>query len=355
MKNNDIEILTEHWGYAEGKEIMLYTLSNNHGMSLKISNYGAIVQSVIVPDKNDGSVNIVLGYDSLADYVADTFYIGAVVGRYASRIAGGQFVIDGKICQLTQNNGTICLHGGLHGFNKKVFDAAIFQDDHLAGIRFSYYSPDGEEGFPGNLQFQVTYSITENNEWIVSYEATTDKDTVINFTQHSYFNFKGREGGSILDHELAVYADHYLPVDELFLPTGEIMPVAHTQFDFRKMIPVKNNLTLPGTQPTAAMGFDYSWVLEKEHSSALKKAAEVYEPDSGISMEVFTTEPSVHFYSGIFLNDISADNDNQPLKKRYGFCLETQHFPDSPNQLHFPSTLLQASQLFTSKTVFKFL
>ncbi|MBL0334096.1 MAG: galactose mutarotase [Chitinophagaceae bacterium] len=347
-------IRKESWGNTNGEDVWLYTLENSRGMRLKVSNYGAILHSLIVPDKNGHEKNVVLTYDTLEDYIADPSYIGAVVGRYANRIGGANFNLNGKNYPLSKNLGATCLHGGTFGFNKKIFQTSIINEGHEPGIRFTYLSPDGEEGFPGNLSLQVTYSLTENNEWVITYEAQTDHDTVINLTQHAYFNLTGNPDASVMDHQLAIYADDYLPSNQQQLPTGDIDPVSGTSFDFREVRVINQMLDENNLQIKYGSGFDHSWVLEKIATRRLKKAATLLEPGTGIQMDVFTTEPAVHFYSGNFLGHNTGPEFKKVFTRRTALCLETQHFPDSPHHPHFPSTVLRPGEIFTSKTVFQF-
>ncbi len=353
--NNDAgAIRKEPWGNINGEDIWLYTMENSRGMRLKVSNYGAILHSLFVPDKNGHEKNVVLTYDTLEDYIADPSYIGAVVGRYANRIGGANFNLNGKNYSLSKNLGATCLHGGTIGFNKKIFQASFITEGQEPGIRFTYLSPDGEEGFPGNLSLQVTYSVTEFNEWVITYEAHTDQDTVINLTQHTYFNLSGNPDASVMDHQLAIYADDYLPSNQQQLPTGDIDSVSGTSFDFREVKVINQMLDENNLQIKYGSGFDHSWVLEKISTPRLKKAATLIEPGTGIQMEVFTTEPAVHFYSGNFLGHNTGTEFKKVFGRRTALCLETQHFPDSPHHPHFPSTVLKPGEIFTSKTVFQF-
>lgn len=348
------KIVKTHWGTVDGADVWLYTLDNGKGMKLVASNYGCILQSLFVPDKNGQPVNVVLGFDLLQDYINDPSYIGAAVGRYANRIAGASFKLNGKTYTLPANLGTSCLHGGFKGFSKRVFEVTPGSVDNNPAIRFTYLSPDGEEGFPGNLTVAVTYTVTEENEWIVDFEATTDQDTVINLCQHAYFNLSGNPGLSAMDHQLAIYTGKYLPANQLQLPAGTIDTVENTPFDFRTMKVVSQMLDESNLQIRYGSGYDHSFVLEKINTGILKKAAKLYEPGTGIQMTVHTTEPAIHFYSGNFLGTDEGIARSKKFINRTALCLETQHFPDSPNQPHFPSTVLKTGKVYKTQTIFGF-
>jgi len=340
------------WGNIGGREIKLFSLENSTGMCIKFSDYGAIVHSVSVPDKNGKATEIILGYDSLEDYVNDPFYIGAVVGRYANRIANGKVRITEAEYQLTQNQGTDHLHGGAEGFGKKIFDTEIIQNNNECGIRFFYHSPDGEEGYPGNLTFWVTYTLNDDNEWQVSFRAETDKATIVNFTQHAYFNLKGKAGSSIESHLLKINADSFLPCTKDQLPDGNRQPVLQTPFDFTSPKAIGKDIQVTHEQLKIAAGYDHSFVINQSRDNPLREAAILHEPETGISLTVSTTEPSVHLYTGNFLQ--GDNNTKRSFGKRSGLCLETQHFPDSPNHPDFPNTVLMPGEIFESTTVFNF-
>lgn len=334
--------------------IQLFTLTNSQGMEVKVTNYGAIITSIKVPDREGSLADVTLGYDDVADYInaVDKPYFGAVVGRYGNRIANGKFTIDGQEYTLATNNGPNSLHGGIIGFDKVVWDAEPTGDN---GVKLTYLAKDNEEGYPGNLTATVTYTLTEDNEIVVDYHATTDKATPVNLTQHAYFNLKGEGEGTILDHELMINADHYTPVDETLIPTGEIAPVAGTPFDFTEAKPIGRDIEQEHEQLKFGGGYDHNWVLNRpEGDDGLQLAATVYEPSSGRVLEVRTTEPGVQFYCGNFLTGVLKGKSGKPYVHRGGFCLETQHYPDSPNQPNFPNTILQPGETYESKTVFKF-
>lgn len=334
--------------------IKLYTLKNNHGMTVKVTNYGAIVTSIVVPDRDGKPADVVLGYNNVEGYInaVDKPYFGAVVGRYGNRIAKGAFTLDGETYQLPVNNGENSLHGGIIGFDKVVW--TVKSADQNA-IKLNYVAKDMEEGYPGNLNVTVTYTVNEENELIVDYNATTDKATPVNITQHTYFNLKGEGDGKILEHELKLNAKKYTPVDKGLIPTGETPAVAGTPFDFTKSKSIGRDITADDEQLTFGGGYDHNWVLHKDgESDELTLAAEVYEPSSGRMLTVSTTEPGIQFYCGNFLDGRLTGKSGKKYAHRGGFCLETQHFPDSPNQPNFPSTILQPGETYQTQTVFKF-
>ncbi|TWT86973.1 aldose epimerase family protein [Neorhodopirellula pilleata] len=335
--------------------IRLYTLKNESGMTVKVTNYGAIITSLTAPDRNGHFADVVLGYNRVEDYInaVDKPYFGAIVGRYGNRIAAGEFTLDGETYTLLKNNGPNHLHGGAIGFDKVVWDADF--DPSNQSIALSYLAKDKEEGYPGNLQLTVTYTLTNDNELIVDYHATTDKATPVNVTQHSYFNLKGEGEGKILDHELMINAKKFTPVDEGLIPTGELANVAGTPFDFTSAKPIGRDIGQEDQQLTYGGGFDHNWVLNKgDDDDALTLAARVYEPTTGRVMEIHTTEPGIQFYCGNFLDGRLIGKSGKAYVHRGGFCLETQHYPDSPNQETFPSTILRPGQEHQTQTIFKF-
>ncbi len=342
------------FGEVDGQTAELFTLTNANGVEMQVTNYGGIITSLKVPDREGRLADVVLGYDSLAGYLRTTPYFGALVGRYGNRIRNAKFTLDGQTYTLAANNGPNNLHGGVKGFDKVVWQAEPFQDARGQGLVFTYTSPDGEEGFPGTLQARVTYTLTDSNEVIFEYHATTDKATPVNLTQHTYFNLNGAGSGDILGHEIMLNAPSFTPVDETLIPTGEIKSVEGTPFDFRTPMRIGARINQTDDQQIAfGGGYDHNFVLA-DTSRALKQAARVAAPESGRVMEVFTTEPGVQFYSGNFLDGSITGKGGSVYQKRAGFCLETQHFPDSPNQPGFPSTILRPGQDYNSRTVFKF-
>lgn len=340
------------FGTQDGRQVNLYTLTNSHGVEIKAMNYGGIIISIKVPDRKGQIADIVLGHDKLEGYIPNPPYFGAIVGRYANRIANGEFTLEGKTYHLPKNDGPNTLHGGTDKtFNKVVWDAEPLKGK--TGVAFSYLSHDGDDGFPGNLHMKVTYTLTDTNELVIDYEATTDKATPINVSQHSYFNLKGQGDGDILDHEIMINADRFTPVDKNLIPTGELRPVKGTPFDFTKPTRIGSRIEDNYDQLVLGHGYDHNFVLNRK-GSGLVLAARVYEPTTGRVLEVSTTQPGVQFYTGNFLDGTITGKDNKVYKRRYGFCLETQHFPDSPNHPSFPNTILKPGEKFHQTTVFKF-
>ncbi|MGV8878350.1 MAG: aldose epimerase family protein [Sphingobacteriaceae bacterium] len=336
----------------QGKPVDLYTLRNKNGVLASITNYGGRLVSLMVPDKNGQFTDVVLGHDHLADYQKPTDPVfGALVGRYANRIGKGQFAIDGKTYQLDLNNGPNSLHGGKTGYHARVWDAKKLDDQTL---ELTYFSRDGEEGFPGNLTVKVIYTLTASNALKMDYTASTDQATVVNFTNHSYFNLNGEENGTVMDHLLTLNADRFTPVDASLIPTGILQEVKGSPFDFRKPQAIGSRLNSDHPQMAIAHGYDHNFVLNKK-GAELSLAATVYSPQTGIQLEVLTTEPGVQFYTPNFSD--SAPHDGKGGKAYTGrgaFCLETQHFPDSPNRADFPSVVLKPGEKFKSTTIFKF-
>ncbi|MEI6948312.1 aldose epimerase family protein [Paraflavisolibacter sp. H34] len=332
------------WGETDGKKVSLYTLTNSKGSEVKITNYGGIVTSWITADKNGGRSSIVIGYDSLQGYLNKPPYFGALIGRYGNRIGNAKFTLDGKTYQLAANDGKQHLHGGNKGYDKVVWDAAPGGDGK--SLTLSYLSKDGEEGYPGNLNIKVTYSLTDEDELQIDYSATTDKATPVNLTNHCYFNLSGDVAHSILDHSLQIDADNYTPVDNTLIPTGEIKSVKGTPFDFTSKTKIGARIAqVPG-------GYDHNWVLNKKDSS-LSKVAELSDSISGRTLEVYTTEPGLQFYSGNFLDGKLINRDGKPIQQHAALCLETQHFPDSPNKPKFPNTILQPGQTYHTVSKYK--
>jgi aldose 1-epimerase len=345
-------------GYAQVEDfdsIKLYTLKNENGMTVKITNYGAIITSIVVPDRDGNMADIALGFDRVEDYVnaVDKPYFGAIVGRYGNRIANGEFTLNGETYSLLKNNGKNHLHGGAIGFDKVIWNAVYQQESNQ--VTLSYLAKDMEEGYPGNLSLQVTYSLTTDNQLNVDYQATTDKATPVNVTQHTYFNLKGEGQSTILDHELMLNAKKFTPIDESMIPTGQLLDVAGTPFDFLTAKPIGRDIGKDDQQLKFGLGYDHNWVLDKGgNPRSMTLAAKVYEPTSGRVMEVFTSEPGIQFYCGNFLDGRLKGKSGKPYVHRGGFCLETQHYPDSPNQPDFPNTILEPGETFKSQTAFRF-
>jgi aldose 1-epimerase len=343
----------KHWGTIEGQDIYLYHLQNANGIGVDITNFGATVTAITTPDKEGNFTDIAFGYDNLQGYINDNHYIGAIVGRYANRIAGGLVELDGKFHQLTVKPGGYHHHGGAVGFNKKVWKPAFIMNNGSPSVKMEYLSPDGEEGFPGNLLVTVIYTLNDQDQLIVDFSAKTDKTTLLNLTQHTYFNLAGHASGSILEHKLMMPLNSYLPVTKSQVPHGEIAPVNETPFDFKTPKAIGKDIDADDEQLILSDGYDHSWVIKSENSGELKLAAQVTEAGSGRVLTVYTTEPAVHLYPGNAL-DGTIGKDGAIYTRRSGFCLETQQYPDSPNQPHFPNTVIKEGEIFKSKTIFEF-
>ncbi len=337
----------------DGAEARLFTLDNGRGMRATVTNYGGVVTSVLVPDRAGKEADVVLGYDSLESYLRATPYFGAIVGRYANRIGHARFTLDGKTYTLAANDHGNSLHGGLKGFDKQLWVAEPFRDSTQAGVRLHLVSPDGDEGYPGRLDVTVTYALTDSNELRITYLATTDKATVLNLSHHGYWNLAGHASGDILGEEVMLAADSFTPIDSTLIPTGEVRSVAGTPLDFRTPTAIGARIGQDDQQLRFARGYDHNWVVNGP-AGTLRLAARVHDPKSGRVMEVRTTEPGIQFYSGNFLDGSNIGKGGTPYLHRAGFCLETQHFPDSPNHPGFPSTVLRPGQEYRSTTVYRF-
>src|SRR6266850_4923723 len=338
----------------DGRAVEQFTLTNAHGAEVRVMTYGGIITVVRTPDRSGQLDDVVLGFDTLAGYLKDSPYFGAIVGRYANRIANGLFTLDGTAYRLAKNNGPNSLHGGLRGFDKVLWSGEPFQGDSGVGVALRYTSRDGEEGFPGTLVARVRYTLSPHDELAVDYEATSDKATPVNLSQHTYWNLRGTAGGDVLDHVLTLNAAAFTPVDSTLIPTGELAPVAGTPFDFRTATPIGARIGQDNTQLRFGRGYDHNWVLDRPSGSGLAHAARVVEPASGRTLDVSTTEPSVQFYAGNFLDGTIRGKGGRVYAHRSGLCLETQHFPDSPNHPNFPSTILRPGATYRSRTVFTF-
>lgn len=347
------QIKRRNWGrLGSGEQIALYTLRNSKGMEAAITNYGGRVVTLKVPDRDGRLEDVVLGFDDLNGYLEKNPYFGALVGRYANRIANGEFTLNGTTYKLARNNGKNALHGGLKGFDQAVWNAREIAGAAGPAVELTYLSKDGEEGYPGNLNVTVTYSLSENNELKIDFDATSDKDTVLNLTNHSYFDLAGHSAGNILDHRVLIYADKFTPVDENLIPTGELRSVEQTPFDFRKATAIGARIGERDEQLRYGAGYDHNFVLNRPGETP-SLAARVVDPSSGRVMEVLTTEPGVQFYTGNHLDAIRGKG-GALYGFRFAFCLETQHFPNSPNQPNFPSTELKPGQRYHGITVFRF-
>ena len=331
----------------EKSDVEFFVLKNKNGIKAKLISFGATLVSLDVPDKNGKFADVVTGYDSLEAYIKDVYYFGGTIGRFANRIANAKFTLDGIEYKLAANNGKNHLHGGIVGFNKVLWQAESFEKDGNCGVIFRYLSPDGQEGYPGNLDVIVTYTLTDDNELKISYEAAADKKTIINLTNHSYFNLAGHNSGDILAHRIKINADAVTAVDEGYIPTGQIMKIKGTKFDLAESGKIGENIG------KFEIGYDCNYILNKPTPAELSFAAQVVEPQSGRAMEVFTTEPAVQFYTGNFLDGVIGKS-GAIYKKHHALCLETQHYPDSPNHPEFPSVILEPKQVYRHFTVYKF-
>jgi aldose 1-epimerase len=340
------EIMKEPFGKADRKDVFIYTLSNRNGITVQITNYGGIITSIRVPGKNGQMGDIVLGYDSLGQYISNSPYFGAIAGRYANRIAKGKFSLNGKTYKLAINNGNNSLHGGLKGFDKVVWDPREFTDSLGSHLELYYLSKDGEEGYPGNLKVKVTYTLDDHNELTTLIEAETDKPTPVNLCNHTYFNLSEADT-SILGHMLTIYALNFTQVNSELIPTGVLPPVRGTAMDFNKPYLVGERIDM------VKGGYDHNYVLNKK-AGELSMAARLFDRRSGRQVEILTTQPGIQFYSGNFLDGTIRGKGGKVYQQHYGLCLETQHFPDSPNQHGFPNTILKPGEKFSEKTVYRF-
>ena len=346
-------VTKESWGQTSaGEFVYLYTLHNSHGVEAKITNYGGIVVSLKVPDRNRRFADVVLGFNDLESYLTKNDpYMGAIIGRYGNRIAKGRFTLNGVEYKLAVNNGENHLHGGIKGFDKVVWTGRDIKTGAGPAVVLTYLSKDGEEGYPGNLNVRVVYTLTNNNELKIEYSATTDKDTVTNLTHHSYFNLAGEGNGDILNHLVTINANQFVPTDAGSIPTGELKNVAGTPFDFLKPTAIGARINQDDEQLKFGNGYDHTWVIKDQ---GLRLAATAYEPTSGRVMQVWTTEPGVQFYTGNFLNGTLTGKSGKIYARRTGFCFETQHYPDSPNHPSFPTTTLKKGETYKSTTIYRF-
>lgn len=339
----------------DGQTVDLYVLTNKQGMSAAITNFGATLVSLKVPDRDGKIGDVVLGYDNPADYETGKAYFGGTIGRYGNRIAHGKFTLDGVSYSVPTNDGENSLHGGVRGFNKRVWTAKEISSSAGESLELTYLSKDGEEGYPGNLKVKVVYTVlADQNALKIEYTATTDKATVTNLTNHSYFNLAGQGNGDILQHQLTLFASQFTPVDATLIPTGKLEGVRGTPFDFLQATAIGARINQDDQQLKFGKGYDHNWVLDKSSEGALSLAARAYDAQSGRILEVSTTEPGVQFYSGNFLDGSVHGKDGKVYGYRSAFCLETQHFPDSPNHANFPSTVLKPGQTLRSTSVYKF-
>lgn len=344
-----MEIVIKDWGDIN-EDVKLFTLINSKGNSISVTNYGATLVSIIVPDKNEIKSDVILGFLNINGYLADTCYIGSTIGRYAGRIENAKFKIDGKVYKLNSNIQPHILHGGGDGFNKRIWKYRVTDNK---GVVFELISPDGDQGFPGNLHAEVEYIWNDNNELRINFRSKSDKSTHVNLTNHAYFNLRG-DDGSILDHKLKINSVYYLPMNDGSIITGEFSEVTNTPFDFTIPKSIGNDINSEDKQLKLAGGYDHSFVLKTENNRNMILASEVYEPNSGRKMEVYTTYPSIHLYTGNFLTSIMKGKNNKYYNKQEAFCLETQYIPNTPNHSSFPSSLLKPEEEYFQTTLFKF-
>ena len=337
-------ITKQQFGTTDGQDVSLFTLKNEHGIEIAVTNYGGAVVSLNAPDREGRFADVVLGYETLEEYVRNPRYFGGLIGRHANRIGAGKFSLNGTQFQLTQNNGANHLHGGAKGFDKRVWDVIDQESDGAAILRLEYFSPDGEEGYPGNVKANVTYKLSADNELEINYEATTDRETIVNLTNHSYFNLAG--SGDILGHELTLHADAFTPVSKELIPTGEIKSVENTPMDFRRSKAI-------GADLVSAGGYDHNFVLG-DYDGSLRRAARLFEPESGRVLEILTSQPGIQFYSGNFLDGSLTGKRGAVYHKYTGLCLEPQHFPDAPNHANFPSTVLRPGETYRHVSKYRF-
>ncbi|MFE4047920.1 aldose epimerase family protein [Streptomyces sp. YIM B13518] len=338
---------------ADGTKVHSWSLENG-GTRMKVLSYGGVVQSLEIPDRRGRYANVSLGFGTVEEYVASSPYFGALIGRYGNRIDQGRFTLDGKQYQLSVNDGENSLHGGAQGFDKRVWDVEPFTRGSDVGLYLYHTSVDGEMGYPGTLRAKVTYTLTRGGDWRVDYEATTDKATVVNLTSHVYWNLAGEGSGSVYDHELSIAASRYTPVDSGLIPTGELARVAATPFDFRRPKPIGRDIRTAHQQVLYGQGFDHNWVLDKGITRRPEQVALLRDPSSGRTLRIATNEPGLQFYSGNFLDGTLVGTGGRVYRQGDGLCLETQHFPDAPNQPSFPSTVLRPGQTYRTTTVHSF-
>ena len=347
-------VTRENVGTVDGRGVDLYTLTNVHGLETKIMSYGGIVVSLRVPDRKGAFDDVVLGFDNLDAYVESTPYFGALIGRYGNRIGKGRFTLNGVEYKLAINNGENSLHGGVKGFDKVIWNSRSRKTLNGPALELTYLSRDGEEGYPGNLSVKVLYTLTNHDELKIDYFATTDKDTVVNLTHHSYFNLAGEGKGDILNHRLTIAANYFTPIDAGSIPTGEFRSVKGTPFDFMGQATIGARINQDDEQLKLGNGYDHNFVLNGK-TGQLQQVATVLEDTTGRMMEVWTTEPGMQFYTGNFLDGTFTGKGGKVYQRRFGFCLETQHYPDSPNKSNFPSTVLRKGQRYRSTTSYRFM
>lgn len=343
-------VTTENFGSFDGREVFLYTLTNKKGDVIKLTNYGAAIVEINVPDRNGQRANVTFGYENLDGYLAGDPYFGKMVGQYANRIARGSFTLEGEEYLLTLNDGSNTLHGGPGGWHSRLWSAEVLKNTDYPAVKFTYKKPDMEEGYPGNVVTEVLYTWSDDNEVIMDYKVTTDRTTVINITNHAYFNLHGAGNGNILDHEVIIRASAFTPVNETLIPTGELRSVDGTPFDFRSPRLVGERINEAYDQLILGRGYDHNYVLDMDEMIA----AEVYDPSTGRLLQVITDQPGIQFYTGNFLDGTQTGRGGKVYQYRSGLCLETQHYPDTPNQETFPTVVLTPEEPFLSSTSYKF-
>ncbi|NLK21617.1 MAG: galactose mutarotase [Epulopiscium sp.] len=349
-----MSIIKRSFGKNEdGKEIFLFRLTNSKKMEVEITNYGGIIVSIFVPDKNGKIDDVTLGFDNLDSYLNKNPFFGALVGRHANRIEKGKFTLNEKTYYVVKNDGDNHLHGGVKGFDKQIWEPKIIEIDNGESLELTYLSKDGEENYPGNLKVRVTYTLNEENELKIDYYAISDKDTVVNLTNHAYFNLKGHGSGDILDHELMINSDRFTVINDECIPIGQFRDVKGTPMDFTSLTPIRKGIFSEDEQVKCGKGYDHNWVLNV-NGKVPEKAGELFEPSSGRLMEFFTTKPGVQFYSGNFIEDCPTGKDGVEYGRRAGLCLETQYFPNALNHEHFPSPILRAGEEYKHITIYKF-
>ena len=348
-------ICSKDWGTMGGKNVTLYTLTNSNEFEVQISNYGGIIVSAMAPGKDGTKADVVLGFDTVEEYPEKSQYFGCITGRYANRIANGRFALNGKEYTLATNNAPHHLHGGATGFDQQIWTAETRESTAGSQLVLNWVSPDGDEGYPGDLACEVVYTLTEDNEIKIDYQASTNKSTILNLTNHIYFNLKGAGVGNVLDHELMIEAEKFCAIDSTAIPVAGLADVKDTPFDFRAPTLMGARIERDDQQLRNGIGYDHNWCLKYSRDGKLKHAATVYEPTSGRTLEMHTTEPSLQFYVGNYLNPkIQVGKAGKPYQHRGGFCLEAQAYPDSPNRSDFPSPVLQVGEIYTQTTVYKF-
>ena len=349
----NLSINKEFWGDINGDSVYLYTLTNEEGIEAQITNYGGIIVSVNAPDKNGNYNDVALGFNTLEEYLEKNGpNFGCLIGRYANRIANGKFNLEGKTYELEVNSGQHHIHGGSNAFDTKVWQSNSFKNIEGVGIKLNYVSDDGEAGYPGKLDIEVTYTLTRDNEIMIEYEAVTDKTTIVNLTNHSYFNLAGHDAGKILDHQVMINAAQFTPIDETLIPNGEITTLENTPLDFSEFHSIGERIEADHPQIKRANGYDHNYIIRGNEGS-LRTAAKVFDPESMRMLEVYTTEPGMQFYTGNFLSGITG-KDGAQYQKRDGFAMEAQHYPNSPNQENFPSAVLKPGETYRQTTIYRF-